>query len=410
VNKLVDKWIGHLTEHKRLECKELVPCDRLAAIATTTRLFDALATPENGVDPLDAAHYALMLENWFLFCLIWGIGGSLDESGRKSMDGLVRELDSRFPTSGTVFDYVVDVASRTWVPWESRLSASFRPPPGVPFFKVLVPTADTVRYRFLASTLMQHGHHTLLVGAVGVGKTMVAEALLGRLPEGRVSMTINFSAQTSSNSLQVRPRLLQCHSRCTECITLLVYAPAGQLGAAPPPAVSATRSHHAEEHSCLAHHSRAAAHDGVRMQDTIEGRLEKRSKGVFAPVGGKKLVTFIDDLNMPQKSKFGFIPPLELLKLWVHNGFWYDRKSCEPKEVRDMQLLAAMAPPGGGRNAFSARILSCFAMLCVSSPNDSQLRRIFSALLSSHLADFGDAIKPLGESITQARLATPLCW
>lgn len=140
-----------------------------------------------------------------------------------------------------------------------------------------------------------------------------------------------------------------------------------------------------------------------RMQDTIEGRLEKRSKGVFAPVGGKRLVAFIDDLNMPQKSPFGFIPPLELLKLWVDNGFWYDRKSCEPKEVRDMQLLAAMAPPGGGRNAFSARILSCFSMLCVSSPSDSQLRRIFSSLLSTHLADFGDAIKPLGESITQAR-------
>jgi len=33
-------------------------------------------------------------------------------------------------------------------------------------------------------------------------------------------------------------------------------------------------------------------------------------------------VAFIDDLNMPQKSPFGFIPPLELLKLWVDNGFW----------------------------------------------------------------------------------------
>jgi dynein heavy chain len=58
------------------------------------------------------------------------------------------------------------------------------------------------------------------------------------------------------------------------------------------------------------------------LQDTIEGKLEKRTKGVFAPAGGKHLVAFIDDLNMPQKSKFGFIPPLELLKLWVDNGFW----------------------------------------------------------------------------------------
>lgn len=58
------------------------------------------------------------------------------------------------------------------------------------------------------------------------------------------------------------------------------------------------------------------------LQDTIEGKLEKRAKGVFVPAGGKRLIAFIDDLNMPKKSKFGFIPPLELLKLWVDNGFW----------------------------------------------------------------------------------------
>ena len=45
-------------------------------------------------------------------------------------------------------------------------------------------------------------------------------------------------------------------------------------------------------------------------------------QGVFGPAGGKQLIAFIDDLNMPQKSKFGFIPPLELLKLWVDYGFW----------------------------------------------------------------------------------------
>lgn len=50
---------------------------------------------------------------------------------------------------------------------------------------------------------MKRFHHVLMAGAVGVGKTMIAEALIGNLPEGRVSMTINFSAQTSSNSLQV---------------------------------------------------------------------------------------------------------------------------------------------------------------------------------------------------------------
>lgn len=59
------------------------------------------------------------------------------------------------------------------------------------------------RYSYLASTLMKRYHHVLMAGAVGVGKTMIAEALIGNLPERSASMTINFSAQTSSNSLQV---------------------------------------------------------------------------------------------------------------------------------------------------------------------------------------------------------------
>lgn len=139
-------------------------------------------------------------------------------------------------------------------------------------------------------------------------------------------------------------------------------------------------------------------------QDTVEGKLEKRTKGVFAPAGGKKLVAFIDDLNMPQKSQFGFIPPLELLKLWVDNGFWYDRQKCELKHVKDMQLLAAMAPPGGGRNHFSQRVMACFSTVNVTAPNDAQLKRIFGTILNSKLTDFDDEVKPLADPITTATI------
>jgi dynein heavy chain, axonemal len=203
MQKLLDKWMDALTEHKRLNCKELVPCDRLNAISSFTRYFDAYATIENGCDPADTESFTLMVENWFLFCLIWGIGGSLDEAGRKAFDALVREMDTRFPTSNTVFDYVLDPATKSWVPWESRLTATFRPPTGVPFFKILVPTVDTFRNRFLALALIKQSHHVLFTGYVGVGKTMIAASMLDDLPDGRTSMAINFSAQTSSKSLQV---------------------------------------------------------------------------------------------------------------------------------------------------------------------------------------------------------------
>jgi len=339
--KLIDKYMESCLEYKRLNCRELVPTDRLSCVRSFTRLFDSLATPEHGVAPEDGQEaFTTLLEMWFLFCLIWGIGGTLDEDGRKKFDTFMREKDARYPSADTVFEYFVEPKQRQWMTWESKLSSTYRPPPETPFFKILVPTIDTVRNSFVASSLVRNFNHTMVVGNVGVGKTMIIQSMLDSLPSDRASMIINFSAQTTSNSLQ----------------------------------------------------------------DTIEGRLEKRTKGVFAPAGGKKLVAFIDDLNMPQKSKFGFIPPLELLKLWVDNGFWYDRQRCEVKHVKDMQLLAGMAPPGGGRNQFSARIMACFSTINVTAPNNAQLKRIFGTILNAKLADFDDEVKPLGDPITTATI------
>ena len=103
-----------------------------------------------------------------------------------------------------MFEYFVEPKTRAWVSWESKLSASYKPPPDLPFFKVLVPTVDTVRNKFVAQALVKVYQHTLIVGNVGVGKTMIVQSLLDSLPNDRGSMIINFSAQTSSNSLQVR--------------------------------------------------------------------------------------------------------------------------------------------------------------------------------------------------------------
>ena len=56
--------------------------------------------------------------------------------------------------------------------------------------------------------------------------------------------------------------------------------------------------------------------------------------GVYVPIGGKQLLTFLDDFNMPAKDTFGSQPPLELIRQWVDYGFWYDRMKQTVKHVK----------------------------------------------------------------------------
>ena len=82
------------------------------------------------------------------------------------------------------------------------------------------------------------------------------------------------------------------------------------------------------------------------VQDIIESRVEKRTKGVYVPIGGKKLLTFMDDFNMPAKDTFGSQPPLELIKLWIDYGFWYDRLKQTAKQVKvdTVEILSPCYP------------------------------------------------------------------
>ena len=65
-----------------------------------------------------------------------------------------------------------------------------------PFYKIMVPTVDTVRYDFLVYSLLQAKRPVLLTGPVGTGKTSLAQKVLQRLdPKTYSLLVINMSAQ-----------------------------------------------------------------------------------------------------------------------------------------------------------------------------------------------------------------------
>ena len=66
----------------------------------------------------------------------------------------------------------------------------------------------------------------------------------------------------------------------------------------------------------------------------------------YGPPVGKRLMTFIDDMNMPKVDTYGTQQPIALLKMVLEREGMYDRKELNWKNLRDVHYLGAMGPPG----------------------------------------------------------------
>jgi dynein heavy chain len=339
LKRLAEKYLPQLLEYRKT-CIQFVPIPESALIKTFCNLFESLATAENGVLPDDIDSYTRMLELWFLFSLIWSIGGNLTSESRKSFDSFLREIEGQFPSQDTVFEYYVDKANKTWALWEDKLPASWRYQNNIPFYKIFVPTVDTIRNEFIFKAYFSNKKSILLVGDTGGGKTSLVQNCLQSLDSNNTLLLINMSAQTSS----------------------------------------------------------------AAVQGIIEGKLEKRSKNVFVPIGGKSMTIFVDDMNMPMKDTFGSQPPLEFIRHFIDYGFAYDRLKQGVKFFSDIMFSGAMGPPGGGRNPISPRIQARFNVLNMTFPAENSIGRIYNTILNQKLQEFEEDVKAISEKITSATI------
>ncbi|XP_017317258.1 dynein axonemal heavy chain 6 isoform X2 [Ictalurus punctatus] len=280
----------------------------------------------------------------FVFCYVWAIGGNLTDVSRDAFDSFVRRqfednADAKLPSGGDLWSVHMDFETKRLEPWE-KIMPYFRYNNEIPFFEMLVPTVDTVRYGYLMEKLLSVGHSVLFTGITGVGKSVVARGLLNSIQEqaGYIPVYINFSAQTSS----------------------------------------------------------------ARTQEMIESKLEKKRKNVLGAPANKRLLVFVDDLNMPKLDSYGSQPPIELLRQFQDFQGFYDRDKFFWKEIQDMTVAAACAPPGGGRNPVTPRFIRHFSMLCLPTPSEHSLKQIFKAILCGFLDDFPAAVKQAAGSIVDA--------
>ena len=84
-----------------------------------------------------------------------------------------------------------------------------------------------------------------------------------------------------------------------------------------------------------------------------EGPLEKKAGRNYGPPGAKRLVYFVDDLNMPMLDAYNTQTAIALMRQHIDYGHWYDRTKLSYQNIRviqNTQYVAAMNPTAGSFN------------------------------------------------------------
>ncbi|KAH9496161.1 Dynein heavy chain 6, axonemal [Bulinus truncatus] len=357
----------------------------------------------------------------FVFAYTWSIGGVLkrrefmdedDSSIRRSgtaadkldinneFDNFTRELFDVEPPLGvrlpagnrTIYGYFVDIEGGGFVPWDSLIPSTksliergavitIGESLGVVSDKKknelkeaeIIPTVDIIRFTFLTSLLLMNKHPVLLSGESGVGKTAIINHMLKEL-EKDGGTSVEKSHTILGSVLQYSEKqssLLENISNLTsfqndnEDATIDILS--GAKGR--PVGIISTMI------QC------SAQTTAKRLQAQILLKLIKKSRSSMGAPKGRRVLVFVDDLNMPAPEEYGAQPPLELLRQFLEMGGFYDTKKMVWKDIIDVNIVSACGPPGGGRNPTTPRLLKHFSLFTLPQPSTKSLRHIYQVQL-----------------------------
>uniref|UniRef100_A0A4W2DC87 Dynein axonemal heavy chain 11 n=1 Tax=Bos indicus x Bos taurus TaxID=30522 RepID=A0A4W2DC87_BOBOX len=340
---LFDKYVPACLEKLRTSFKTITSIPESSLVQTICTLLECLLTPENV--PSDSPKE--VYEAYFVFACIWAFGGTLLQD---QLSGCQAEFSQWWHKEMKAVKFPSQGTIFDY--YLDHKSKKFLPwadkipqftmDPEIPLQRALVHTTETTRLRYFVELLLEKGQPLMLVGNAGVGKTVFVGDMLAGLSEAYIVSRVPFNYCTTSAALQ---RIL-------------------------------------------------------------EKPLEKKAGRNYGPGGNKKLVYFIDDMNMPAVDSYGTVQPHTLIRQHIDYGHWYDRQKVMLKEIHSCQYVACMNPMVGSFT-INPRLQRHFTVFAFNFPSLDALNTIYSQILSFHFQQqaFGPSVLRSGPTLIQATIA-----
>ncbi|OCT60754.1 dynein heavy chain 9, axonemal isoform X2 [Xenopus laevis] len=334
---LFDKYLPLCLDTLRSRFKKIIPVPEQSMVQMLCYLLECLLTKENTPPDCPKELYEL----YFVFAAVWAFGGAMfqdqlvDYRVEFSKWWVTEFKTIKFPSQGTVFDYYIDPESKKFEPW-SKLIPKFEFDPDMPLQACLVHTTETIRVRYFMDKLLERRRPVMLVGNAGTGKSVLVGDKLSSLDSDEYMIkNVPFNYYTTSAMLQA----------------------------------------------------------------VLEKPLEKKSGRNYGPPGTKKLIYFIDDMNMPEVDTYGTVQPHTLIRQHMDYGHWYDRSKLSMKEIMNVQYVSCMNPTAGSFT-INPRLQRHFCVFALSFPGVDALSTIYNTILTQHLK-MGNFSGPLQKSSQQ---------
>ena len=350
LTSLFGKYLPKVFECIVRNLKSIVPLPEISKVQHLTYILEGLIG--NGEEffqkskVIGGEQASTLLELIFIYATVWSCAGSLISD--RHIDHKIafdKWFKSEFADSvkiqedSTIFDFYVDQDMVRLSHW-SQKTLPYIHQQGLVFGNIFVPTVETERLFALLELLIQTKRACMLVGGAGTGKTTLMKDRLRNL-DSDVFSQMNISMN---------------------CFT-----------------------------------------DSMLLQGAMESAIEKKTGRTFGPPGSKRLIYFIDDLNMPEVDKYGTQQPIAFLRQLFDYAGWYSRDKLVWREIHNVQMTSCLNPTAGSF-FIDRRLQRSYCTYSVPMPSPENLESIFGSMMQGHLSSFNPDVLKSASKIVKATM------